>query len=214
MLMKLLGIIITFVVFLDTNVASAARAPREYGQADGGYLIYSVGSIGGGLDFWFPYKYDIPNSSNRASEWIGLISPTLGGMWYLRVMNPDFTGREAGHVVVRRLPPGHYSIENFGFGGQIPGIATYDWSSAVPFKIEFNIAPGRATYIGSFMRTVSLGTSLEAQLGAAGFFVIANRAERDLPIARQKMPQLPEINIAVTDVSIFGSAVLRNSEPE
>jgi hypothetical protein len=50
-------------------------------------------------------------------------------------------------------------------------------------------------------------------LGAAGFFVIANRAERDLPIARQKNPQLPEINIEVTDVSSFGSAILRNSVP-
>jgi len=220
-MLKLFRLFASLFILLFAASASAGRQPQEYNGEDGGYLVYSVGSIAFGMNYTFFYKYDDPNQANPRSQsrsqsnslWNGHISPKTGGAIYLRIKNPDFEGRESGHVVARRLPPGNYSIESFYFGGGLPGVGYYDWSSAVPFKIEFTIEPGKATYIGSFMRAASLGTSLEPQLGAAGFFVIANRAERDLPIAPRKYPNLPEVLVKVTDVSQFGSAALRNSEP-
>ena len=47
-------------------------------------------------------------------------------------------------------------------------------------------------YIGRFARAPSLGTPLEGELGAAGFFVISDQAATDLEIARRQRldPQL------------------------
>ncbi len=210
---RFFAIIVAGLFALSANLAFAAKANQDYTGADGGYLLYSVGSIAFGMNYTFFYKYSENGAIDPKSPWNGEISPKTGGMVYLKIKNPDFEGRQSGHVVARRLPPGNYSIESFYFGGSLPGVAAYDWSSGVPFKIDFTITPGKATYIGSFMRAPSLGTSLEPQLGAAGFFVISNQAERDLPIAARKYPNLGEVLVDVTDVSKFGSAALRNSEP-
>jgi hypothetical protein len=166
------------------------------------------------MDFSFPYRRVNLSDGSSVDDWKGVIEPKLGGMWVLKIKNPDFSGRQTGHVVIRRLPPGSYVIENFAFGGQIPGIASYDWSSAKPFKIGFTIARGQATYIGSFIRAPSLGTSLQPQLGAAGFFIVSDQSDRDLPIAQNKNPQLPAVSIQVADVDAFGSAALRGREPQ
>ena len=206
------GLIFLFLTLFASG-ANATNIEQDYTGNDGGYLLYSVGSIAFGMNYTFFYKYRENAAIDPKSPWNGEISPKTGGMVYLKIKNPDFEGRQSGHVMARRLPPGNYSIESFYFGGSLPGVGAYDWSSSVPFKIDFTITPGKTTYIGSFMRAASLGTSLEPQLGAAGFFVISNQAERDLPIAARKYPNLGEVLVDVTDVSKFGSAALRNSEP-
>jgi len=116
-------------------------------------------------------------------------------------------------VVVRRVPAGSYVIDNFGFGGTAPGVGGFSWSTARPFAIPFEICRGRATYIGGFMRAVSLGAPFEPQLGAAGFFVIAVRAARDAPFARGRLPAQTSLDIEVTDVAAFGSVIVRTRTP-
>ncbi len=202
-----------FTLFISTAVQARPNS-TDYMNDDGGYLVYSVGTIAIGMDFSFPYHRVSLVDGSSVDDWKGVIEPKLGGMWVLRIKNPDFSGRETGHVIVRRLPPGSYAIDNFAFFGQLPGVASYQWSSGKPFKISFVIAKGQATYIGSFMRAPSLGTSLQPQLGAAGFFVVSNRSDRDLPIARRMIPQLPTTDLQVTDVDAFGSAALRSHEPQ
>jgi hypothetical protein len=63
------------------------------------------------------------------------------------------------------------------------------------------------------MRAPSLGTPLESEVNAAGYFLIADRSERDVPIARAKLPATASITTEVTDVTQFGSIVLRRDEP-
>jgi hypothetical protein len=104
-------------------------------------------------------------------------------------------------------------IDQFAFAGGGFGMGTIDWSSAVPFSIRFTITPGAATYIGSFMRAPSLGTPLEPAVNAAGYFLVADRSERDIPIARARVPALASIRTEVADVTQFGSIVLRRDEP-
>ena len=194
--------------------ATARKAPASYSGNDGGFLVYSVGTIEIGMRFDFPYRRVALPDGTPAQDWQGTIEPTVGGAWTLKIRNPDFVGRETGHVVVRRLPPGQYLIDQFAFAGGGMGMGTIDWSSAVPFAIRFTIERGTATYIGSFMRAPSLGTSLERELGAAGYFVVADRGARDLSIARSKTPALSAMKTEVTDVTQFGSGALRRSEPE
>lgn len=193
--------------------ASARPKATDYSEPDGGYLIYAVGDITLGMHFGFPFhRIALPDGA-PVRDWSGAISPSLGGAIYLKVKNPDFEGRETGHVVIRRLPPGDYVIDNFSFGGQLAGTSFF-WSTATPFAIPFTIRSGGATYIGSFMRAPSLGTSLAPTLGASGYFVIADRSARDLPIARTRMPTLPDIITQVSDVERFGNALLLSREPD
>ncbi|MBP7704830.1 MAG: hypothetical protein KA105_06040 [Caulobacter sp.] len=211
--MRRLGVLLAALLALVATPALAAKKAAAYDGADGGYLVYGVGTVAVGLHFDFPYRRIATPDGAIVSDWKGTIEPTLGGAIYLKIKNPDFEGRESGHVVVRRLPPGDYLIENFAFYGSSPTGAAYDWSAAKPFAIRFTIKPGQATYIGSFMRAISAGTSLEPQLGAAGFFVVADRSERDLPIARTRLPAGCEVTTQVTDVTTFGNVALRTAEP-
>ncbi len=200
--------------FLMAGTAGAAEKSADaYTGQDGGYLVYSVGTIAIGMKFAFPYQRVALTDGTAVTDWPGSIEPRVGGAWVLKVKDPDFTGRETGHVVVRRLPPGRYTIKDFSFHGMSPVGDVYDWSAGTPFLIPFTINPGHTTYIGSFMRAPSLGTSLEAKLGAAGFFVISDQSARDLPIARAKVPGLPEADVQVTDVDSFGNPALRSREP-
>lgn len=192
----------------------AAKAPVEYAGADGGYVAYAVGTITLGMHFDFPYRRVAQPDGAPVNDWTGTIEPKLGGAIYLKIKNPDFTGRETGQIVVRRLPPGDYLIENFAFYGSSPLGASYDWSAAKPFAIRFSIQPGKATYIGSYMRAPSMGTSLAPQLGSVGFFVVADRSERDLPIVRTRLSLAVEVLSHVTDVEPFGNALLRSREPD
>ena len=211
-------VIIRSLLFLLTALfatpALAAKAPAEYAGADGGYVAYAVGTITLGMHFDFPYRRVAQADGTPVNDWKDTIEPKLGGAIYLKIKNPDFTGRETGQIVVRRLPPGDYLIENFAFYGSSPLGASYDWSAAKPFAIRFSIQPGKATYIGSFMRAPSLGTALEPRLGAVGFFVVADRSERDLPLIKTRLPMALEILSQVTDVDPIGNALMRSREPD
>jgi hypothetical protein len=206
-----------FVIFAAiaalTSVPTWAKADPDYAGDDAGYLIYSVGTIRIGMGFAFDYGPVTDTGSKSAKQWRGRIRPLLGGGWVSGIKKPDFTGRESGHVIVRRLPPGRYAVTDFSFGGQSVGGGSVEWSSARKFSLPFEIRPGQATYIGSFMRSPSFGTVLQRQLGAAGFFVIADRNLRDLPLAVPRLPQGTAIRPEVTDVSIFNSLALQVREP-
>lgn len=204
---------ITFLATLISVPALAASKNQEYREADAGCLVYSVGTIKIGMNFTFPYNRTATLNNQSVKDWNGKIEPKVGGAFYLKIKNPDFTGTETGHVVIRCLPPGQYEVGSFSFSGFVPGIGGYNWSPAKPFSLPFNIKSGQATYIGSFMRAPSLGTSLQPTLGAAGFFVVTDRSERDLPIATGRIPAGMKVTTEVTDVSVFNSPALRVNEP-
>ena len=196
-----------------TFSAPALAADKDYDGADAGYLVYAVGTVRIGMHFDFAYRRLATADGRPADDWKGKIRPRLGGAIYLKVKNPDFTGDETGHVVIRRLPPGDYAVENFFFAGSSPTGGGIHWRPATPFALPFKIRSGEATYIGSFMRSPSLGTSLQPVLGAAGFFIVADRSQRDLPIATSRLPSGVKLTGQVTDVTAFNSAALRKDLP-
>jgi len=192
----------------------AAKKDANYAGPDGGYLVYSVGTIAIGMRFTFPYQRIALQDGSSADDWQGRISPKVGGFLTLKIKKPDFEGRQTGHVVVRRLPPGQYAVRDFQFSGQSPGGGGVHWSPSESFAMPFTIKPNQMTYIGSFMRAPSLGTPLQPVLGATGYFIVSNKADRDLPIARERQPEMGQEHIQVTDVDVFGSEALRTREPE
>lgn len=193
--------------------ASASEKPAEYRGADAGCLIYSVGTRSIGMRFKFRYARADGASPNGGGRWAGTIEPRVGGAILLKIRNPDFTGEESGHVIVRCLPPGRYAVGGFEFSGSIPGVGSTQWSPARPIVMPFTIRSGEATYIGTFIRAPSLGTPLQPVLGAAGYFLVADRRKRDLPIARARLPSGMAVTNEVTDVSTFGLAALRDAAP-
>lgn len=196
-------------------LAAMSLAPSAFAQTvpgGEGVLVYSVSTLDIAMNFTFRYRRDALPSGERAADQQGVIECRCVGFWSARMPDPDFTGRETGKVVIRRLPAGDYSIFDFGFGGSIAGMSTR-YSSGEPFSIPFRIRPGEVTYIGNFARAPSLGTPLERQLGAAGFFVISDKSERDLAIARRKDASIMDVSEQVTDVSAFGHPALRTVEP-
>lgn len=192
--------------------ATAAKEP-VYSGKDAGCLVYSVGTAVMGMKFVFPYKRVATEDSRAVNDWAGRIEPRVGGAVYLKIKEPDFSGEETGHVVVRCLPPGRYEVGSFKFGGFVPGVAAFTYSAGKPFSLPFTVRSGEATYIGSFIRAPSLGTPLGKTLGAKGYFVIADRASRDLPIANGKLPQGMKVSSEVVDVSRFGMEGVRTEHP-
>ena len=199
----------------NPNARKGPAADTPYEAADAGYLVYAVGTVRGfGMRFSFPYTRVETPDGESIEDWRGRIRPHVGGAIYLTVQQPDFEGFETGHVVTRPLPAGKFAITDFEFFGS--GIAgSYEWNSAVPFTMEFDIQPGRATYIGSFMRSLTPDGYQQA-LGAAGYFLVSNRASRDVPIAISRLPDSVSVVEQVTDVDQFDSIVLRSKalEPE
>ena len=213
-LVRLLRSVLIGFSLIATLPVAARKTAAEYAADDGGYLVYSVGTIRIGMQFTFSYRRSSLSDGTPTKDWEGNIEPVTGGAFTLKNKNPDFSGFETGRVVIRRLPPGHYVISDFGFAGSSPTGNSYAWSSGKPFTIEFDIKPGRASYIGSFMRSPTPKPELRPVLGYVGYFLITDRSDRDLPIARSKLTTLPQCDIQVTDVEQFGSAALRSHSLE
>lgn len=196
--------------FVVAAPAAASQAPPP--RSDEGMLVYSVSTLGIAMNFTFEYRRIGLPSGEPVQDRPRLIECRCVGFFRAQMANPDYTGRDTGKVFVTRLPAGRYEVFDFGFGGSLAGRGT-SWSSRTRFSMPFTIRPGEATYIGNFARAPSLGTPLEAQLGAAGFFVISDKSERDFPIARSREASLGDIRKDITDVSQFSHAALRTSEP-
>ena len=194
---------------LFTGTPSQAQN-TDYGGADAGVLAYSAGSVAIPMNFTFRYRgLTLSPGSNRI--WTGTIGCGCVGVFGART-DFDYTGRENGKVMARRLPPGDYKIYDFGFGGTIGNTIT-NYSTGQPYAIRFTIRPGETTYIGNFARAPSLGTSLEPRLGAKGYFIVSDQGDRDLPILIRKFTTMPPAIRAVVDVSGLGHPGLRSSAP-
>lgn len=191
-------------------VALFALSGVARGQAGGeapGMLVYSVGSVDIAMSFRFEYRRIATSSGEAVTDNRGAMICDCVGFFNPRPSNLDYRGREAGRVFVRTLPPGRYEIYDFGFRGSIV-VENLEWSSSTPFAVAFTIRPGEATYIGNFARAPSLGSRLEPELGAVGYFVVSDQSERDLPIARAKVPGLLPVRMEVSDVSGLGHPMI------
>lgn len=192
--------------------AAGAAAPAEYAGKDGGYLVYSVGTLDDvPFRFSFPYQALTLSNGQDPAAWEGSIAPRLTGAFKLKIKNPDYVGSETGHVYIRKLPPGSYQVGQFDFSTtNIFSGWSYQYSSAAPFALPFTIEPGKATYIGRFMRAYGGGKSLASQLNPLSYFIVADRSESDMALAKNRLPVSISFDVHVTDVSKFGSPMLRS----
>lgn len=197
--------IIGLLALLLSIPAVARSEDKAYTGDDAGYLAYSTGSV---PQYAFPYSFTYHRVEARPDgDWKGYIIPRIN-IWTGKMKIRDFDGEEVGQIYTRRLPPGNYVVDDFFFTGFLPGMV-FDWHSSKKLDIPFTIRPGEATYIGTFMRLNSWKTPQEA----AGFFVITDRADRDWPLVKDRLPDGTKITSEITDVSKFGSMLFRANRP-
>jgi hypothetical protein len=92
-----------------------------------------------------------------------------------------------GKLQVTELPPGDYEITRWGV---ISGYANLSQTS--PFKVHFKIEAGKATYIGSFIFSVTQRMGLTVTGVNVNF---EDRYKEDIAVLRKKYPKLGNTEI-------------------
>lgn len=189
-----------------------ALAKKPYAGADAGYLVYSVSSLGMPMIFSFDYHRTPADAEPKLEGSLDcrcqglLVMLYPGKMDYKGVDHSD----EHGNVSVEKLPPGQYEVYSFvvtsgsmAYGGT--------WTPKKQFSMPFTIQAGQATYIGNFARRCC-GDNDHGHMGL-GYFVISDKSDRDLAIARTKEPALPPVTDQVFDVTKLDLPNVFSSEP-
>ncbi|HEY1630963.1 MAG TPA: hypothetical protein VGF56_06585 [Rhizomicrobium sp.] len=199
-------------LLLFATASTAETVDSDYRGPDAGTLVFSTGTLKLPSQYGFYYRRVGDDRSLTDTAGAGAIYCPCIGFWHPEMSDPDYQGGETGIVQIQHLKPGNYEVYTYGYAGTLV-VATIQWSPARPFLLPFTIKPGEATYVGNFARAVSLGTPMADKVGASGYFVISDKHERDIAIARQKVPELPPVTVQVTDVSVFGSPMLNATDP-
>ena len=175
---KLISILLTLCITgcATTNVA------QNYSLNEGspnGLLIGSIKYIGALSGYRVHYR-------SIESEVSGYFEAGKGAMLIPIPPKSDFPNIK-GKLQVSELPPGEYEISRWSVSS---GPAYLNQTT--PFSIKFKIEPGKATYIGSFVFTVTNKIGLTVTGVNVNF---EDRYGDDIKILKQKYPNLDDIPI-------------------
>jgi hypothetical protein len=185
--------------------ASWSKELKDYSGEDAGFMVIAMGS-GTSMESR-AVSYTL-NFRRKGMPEVGTISftPHRPALPFVGTKRDFDEPNETGFVDVRKLAPGDYEI--YGISAAMYGALQWRWQPNDEFSIPFTISPGVATYLGDFR---GVGTSersawsLGAPLPTGAYFVVSNRADRDLPIARRKAPKLDQVNPAVPTEAVINS---------
>ena len=193
-------VLICFAFLLLTGCVTS-RLNTNYKGSDAGDLVVAVG---GSLIFDIYY---------RRVGTTGISAPL--GVLHYAPNRPSLFGPpdlEASEVNVHHLEPGNYEIYTYSIS-EYNGVATVLWSPKEDFSIPFTIASATTTYIGDFTGRALFGRNiLGAQVPNGGYFVVSDKQDRDIPIARKQNPELLPVTVSVFDVSRLGLPTLATTE--
>jgi hypothetical protein len=209
---------------LSACAAPPPPAPKPYAGQDAGYLITSIEVISeAGYKHFTLFGRPSPSSYALTFRQGDHVQPfTLGHLHRYSKETRDF-GDDAhdGEIYVVRLPPGPYEIYNFTVDWAAPDGAIYRPSSnkyvhaEEDFSIPFSIKAGQSTYLGSFGAVATSERFLGAPKPTGAKFWVRDQSERDIPIARSKVPELPPIVVQIPDVdSLHNDVFVSRSPPE
>lgn len=181
--------------------AGGCSAPQltDYKGPDAGMLVVSMGSIGHGPG-WYRINYRKLGSGMTAALSVQTGADIFG--------DADYTGDAKGFVLVQQLPPGRYEI--FGTeAGQNPDVI-----SDAPMSLAFTILPGKATYIGRYdglMLQMHLHSFWRGDYQGLGgvTFMVSDQHAFDIAVARSRVPALPDVTIALPDLTNVPSRYFR-----
>jgi hypothetical protein len=177
----------------------------NYTGADAGYLVASLGAQPGtrynGYNLFYRRKDRSPEGNGKI--WWGQASILEG-----RELDSE-SEAGTGIVDVRRMPPGDYEIFNFSLFYNAGNVQKF-FSSKQEFSIPFSIRPGSTTYIGEYLVAGLFGRNIFGMpIAGGGYFIISNKSERDIAVAKRKQPALGPVQSAVVDARIVGNPLIR-----
>lgn len=177
-------------------LCNAAAEAREYRGSDAGTLVVSLGILHGNKgDYTLMYKA-ADGSSDSEFSYI----PTS-----ILEARDDYQndGGETGQVQLRHLKPGNYLFFSFKAVD-----ALVEVTPRSDFSVPFTIKSGETTYVGDFAGVMPFLGSKPAGV----YFVLSDKHDRDLAIARKKEPGLMPVTIAVPDAAALGIRTIRPKE--
>jgi len=179
----------------------------NYAGPDAGYLVSSLGAQPGTVYNGYTLFY---RRKDRSPEGNGKI--WWGQANILEGRQLDFEdGTGTGIVDVRRMPPGDYEIFNFQIFYNAGNVQKF-FSSKQEFSIPFSVRPGSTTYIGEYLVAGVFGRNFFGMsLPGGGYFIISNKGDRDMAIAKRKEPALGPVQTAVVDPRLVGNPLIRAS---
>jgi hypothetical protein len=124
------------------------------------------------------------------------------------VTKVDFReGSREAALIALRLPEGRYAIEGYEFIGMSLQFNQTRTPAPAPFSLPFEVKAGRTTYIGEYMVVPVLSWRFLGARGVREFvWEVGDRRERDLALARQRMPDAAtgDVIAAVPDARTLG----------
>jgi len=193
----------SIMLVLFAGAASAQIFTPQYEGHNKGYLVISIGGPRNAHEMTFApivLFYRQLNGDRHGSvryarpDWMNPMTD-----------RPDYRDNdESGVVEVRSLEPGRYEFHSFS--GHQPS-QDYDANFSIPFTIR----PGQITYVGDYKFVEVHGEGpLEIARAKESYFVVRDRARRDLAIARLKEEHpVGPVNVEIADFSSVRSPLFR-----
>jgi hypothetical protein len=204
------GFLLALCVGFISTAAQADTPFRNYDGPDGGWIVFSIttqnkGTSGyGGSVLVHLHRvgghgqWGDPLSKTPDATAPGFDSKTLTLAAH---RGPAINGPTETRLYVFRQPPGAYEI--YDFGVTYAPIIFQKFNGPIPISVS----AGATTYVGAFTfvpvrQNVSFANRL--MTGAANFgwaLVVNDRSDRDLEIARRKVPDLGPVTPGVPALS-------------
>ena len=165
--------------------SQAALLPRGPASLKAGMGV-AAGSITYSVQGAYRLLYRRLDGGGSSEVAVGVLGDPAGLVPAL-MRKGDFQ-HAAGELFAMELPPGDYEIYSWAMGSRC-GVL----SATSPFSLVFRVTPGNTVYLGS-IEFSGLCTSGYLDRFSATY---RNRAERDLPLLKEKYPALKEARIGV-----------------
>lgn len=175
-------LITLFAVFLASCVSPTASVKKSYAldkTSEKGLLVGSV-KYSGLLSGYKVYFRGLGNNESGYFE-------AGKGMMLIPVLPASDFESIKGKLQVVELPEGEYEISRWGVTSGYANL-----SQTQPFSIKFKIEPGKATYIGSFLFSVTNTMGLTVTGVRVNF---EDRYSEDIAALNGKYPNLNETKV-------------------
>ena len=104
------------------------------------------------------------------------------------------TENNSGSTFVFQLPAGKYVLYNFSLYRPY-GYFYFYHSSKTDFAIPFVVQPNKVNYLGELKLESEGKKFLGMSIPAGGIWIISNQIDRDIPLIKATMPNLPLENV-------------------
>lgn len=164
----------------------------DHAGPDAGHAMLALGAAAGtrALSSTLFYRRLQPNATSGARPPVGAFATRRSGLaaWAQLIQGQDYADeKEAGVVLVQSVPAGEYEIFSFAFED-----GTGTWRPRTGFSIRFTVRPGELVYLGNYQANAVTQMDIRGRMVPDGVrFVVSNRLERELALARAKVKALP-----------------------